>query len=463
VRRGPWRSQRRKLGPVTAERSFLKDLRIVLQGRDFRRLFAVRLSSQASDGAFQVGLASLVFFSPERQATPAAAAAAAIVTLLPYTLLGPFAGVLLDVWPRRQILLVANAVRSLMVVLVAALVLAGSPVAWLYAVALACLSLNRFFLAGLGASLPKVVPHDELVMANAVSPTSGTVAAILGASVGYLPRLVLGDGDDANAIILLLAAAGYAGSAALATRMPRHLLGPDVPAPLSWSSMRSAGRDVLHDMRDGARHVRQRRPAAHALAVIGAHRVGYGLMTISLMLLCRNHFSASGDVDAGLALLGQAVVATGAGIGAAAFLTPIAVARLGPQRWIGACIAGAGLIQFSLVAVFTWPAALVAAFALGLTGQAAKICVDSVVQESVDDAFRGRVFAFYDVIFNAAFVTAALIALVGLPDDGYARAMYAGIAVVDILAASLYLLRSGAATTTQRPHAPHSVDRMRAL
>jgi MFS family permease len=186
--------------------------------------------------------------------------------------------------------------------------------------------------------------------------------------------------------------------------------------------------------------VRERRPAARALAVIGAHRVGYGLMTISLMLLCRNYFTDAVDVDGGLALLGQAVVATGTGIGAAAFLTPIAVTRLGPQRWIGGCVAAAGLVQLALVLAFTWPVALAGAFALGLTGQAAKICVDSVVQESVDDAFRGRVFAFYDVIFNSAFLTAAGIAVLALPLDGHAPALYAGIAVVDVLAAAAYLL-----------------------
>ncbi len=91
---------------------FVADLRVVLRGRDFRHLFAVRLVSQSADGAFQVALASLVFFSPERAATAQAAAAAAAVTVLPYTVIGPFAGVLLDHWRRRQVLLVANLVRT---------------------------------------------------------------------------------------------------------------------------------------------------------------------------------------------------------------------------------------------------------------------------------------------------------------------------------------------------------------
>ena len=46
---------------------------------------------------------------------------------------------------------------------------------------------------------------------------------------------------------------------------------------------------------------------------------------------------------------------------------------------------------------------------LGVAAQGSKICVDTIVQESVDDAYRGRVFSFYDVIFNIAFVSAAAL------------------------------------------------------
>jgi MFS family permease len=421
------------------DRSFTKDLRIVLQGRDFRRLFAVRLSSQAGDGAFQVGLASLVFFSPERAATTQAAAVAAVVTLLPYTLIGPFAGVLLDVWQRRQILLVANAVRTLMVIGVGLLVLSGAPDVVLYGGALACLSLNRFFLACLGASLPQVVPHDELVMANAVSPTCGTIAALLGAGLGYLPRALFGAGDATDAVILLCSAAGYAASAGLATRMPRDLLGPAEPAPLSWRSAWSAGRDVLHDMVDGARHVRQRRRAARALAVIGVHRIGYGAMTISVVLLCRNLFNDPADPGAALNLLAAAVTASGLGIGLAAVLTPPGAARLGRRGWIGACVIASGAVQFVLLAAVEPVMLLVGAFLLGLFAQGAKICVDAVLQETVADTYRGRVFAFYDVVFNAAFVTAAGIVLAVVPTDGYNPVLIGTIGVVDLAAGALFL------------------------
>jgi MFS family permease len=425
---------------VSSERSFVSDLLVVLRGVDFRRLFAVRLASQASDGAFQVGLASLVFFSPDRATTPEAVALAAAATVLPYTLIGPFAGVLLDAWPRRQVLLFANALRALMVVGVAALILLGGVGIPLYLAALACLSVNRFFLAGLGASLPHVVPKHELVMANAVSPTCGTIAALLGAGLAFGLRVLLGAGDPTDALILLLSAVGYGASAALATRMHRDLLGPDERAPLNWSTFSTASHDVLSDLRDGARHVRQRPRASRALALIGVHRIGYGIMTISLMLLCRNYFSDPAEVDEGLALLARAVSATGLGIAAAALITPLAANRIGPWRWIGWCIAAASVIEVAFVVHVSLSTLFFGAFAMGLTGQGAKICVDAVVQETVDDSFRGRVFSFYDVVFNAAFVIAAGLAVLLLPMNGYSRPVFAGVTVLFAVGAASYLI-----------------------
>ncbi len=403
------------------------DLRVVLRGRDFRRLLATRVVSQAGDGAFQVGLASLFFFSPERAATAAAAAAAFAAALLPYTLVGPFAGVMLDRWRRRQVLLRANLVRAVMVVGVAALVLGGVVGPLLYVAVLACLSVNRFFLAGLGASLPHVVPREHLVMANAITPTCGTLAAVAGAGAGYLLRSLLGAGDTTDAVVLLFSVTAFLGSAALAARMHPDLLGPDDAPP---APTRRALRSVVSGLVAGARHVRERRRAFHALAAVGAHRFAYGVSTIATILLCRNYFADPADVDAGLALLAAVFAASGAGFAVAAFVTPVAARRLGAGGWITACFAAAALAELVFVVFLTVPLMLLGAFVLGVAAQGAKICVDAIVQREIDDPFRGRVFSFYDVVFNAAFVAAAALAVLVVPDDGFSRVLYAGIAVV---------------------------------
>lgn len=413
-----------------SRQSFLGDLSVVARGRDFRRLFAVRLVSQAGDGAFQVGLASLVFFSTQRATTPTAVAVAAVVTVVPYTLIGPFTGVLLDVWQRRQILLLANAVRAVLVVLVAATILGAGVGPPVYLTALICLSMNRFFLSGLGAALPHVVPRHELVMANAVSPTCGTVATMTGAAVGFGVRELLGAGDRTDAVIVLIAATGYALASLLTLRMPRTLLGPEQGAPLNLGNLTTTARDVLADLLAGARHVRARSAAADALTAIGLQRIGYGILTIAVMLLCRNHFGSPDDPDSGVALLARAFTALGAGVAAAAVLTPAMTTRIGTRGTIIGCLGTAAVADACFVVDATTWLLYGGTFVIGLTGQSIKICVDSVVQREVDDSFRGRVFSFYDVVFNVSLVSACGLSVLFLPEDGYSRPVFAAVAVL---------------------------------
>ena len=423
--------------------SFVTDLRTVLRGRDFRRLFAVRLVSQAGDGAFQVALASLIFFSPGRAATATGAAAALAASVLPYTLVGPFAGVLLDRWPRRQVLIAANLLRTLVVLGAAGLVAGDGVQPALYVAVLVALSLNRFFLAGLGASLPHVVPPHELVMANAVSPTTGTLAAIGGGFAGYGAREALGVSDRTDALVLVLAAAAYAGSALLATRMAANLLGPDRLV----ERRPAAG---LRALVDGGRHMRRRRPAFDALSAIGLHRFAYGISFISTILLCRNYFARPSDVEAGFTLLAAVFAASATGFAVAAVVTPIGSTRWGASGWIWRCFVAAALTEYVLVVRISVPLMLLAAALLGVAAQGSKICVDAIVQRVIDDDYRGRVFSFYDMVFNLAFVVAAATAALSVPTTGHSPAVYA-------LVASLYL---GTAlwyrrTSTRRPaHAP---------
>ncbi|HEX9530623.1 MAG TPA: MFS transporter, partial [Acidimicrobiales bacterium] len=96
--------------------SFLGDLKTVLRERNFRRLLATRLISQGGDGAFTAGVGAYVFFSKATFPNPAAAAAAFAVLYLPYSLVGPFAGVFIDRWSRRQILVWSALIRAAFVV-----------------------------------------------------------------------------------------------------------------------------------------------------------------------------------------------------------------------------------------------------------------------------------------------------------------------------------------------------------
>ncbi|MEU8993548.1 MFS transporter [Streptomyces caniferus] len=412
----------------------VRDLRVLLRLRDFRSLLAARLLSQAADGVFQVALAAFVVFSPEKQTSPTAIASAMAILLLPYSLLGPFTGVLLDRWRRRQVLLYGNLLRTLLAMATAALIVSKAPDWLFYASALSVTAVNRFVLAGLSAALPRVVDGEEqLVMANSLAPTAGTLAATAGGGLAFAVRLA---GSDVDAYVVLLAAFLYFCSALTALRMAPQLLGPD-PARLQ-PHLREALLSTVRGLADGLRHLAERRAPARALIAMTVIRFCYGALTVTVLMLCR--YSWSSTESEGLALLGITVVVSGAGFFTAAVLTPWAVARLDAFGWIACCAAMGAVLVPSLGLFFTPGPMLAAAFMLGLGTQGTKISTDTIVQSSVDDAFRGRIFAVYDVLFNVAFVGAAAVAALMLPPDGRSAALL-GVVTMLYAVVTLALVR----------------------
>jgi MFS family permease len=399
-------------------------LRAVLRRPDFRRLYATRLTSQCADGVFQASLAGVVLFSPESAADPADIAAAFAVLLLPYSVIGPFAGVLLDRWRRQRVLVWSNVIRCLLVGLVAIEIAARVEGVPFYATALLVTSVNRFFLAAQSAAQPHVVEPERLVTGNALSTTSGSVAAALGGGVAVAFRQLVGDGDGGYALIALTSTLGYGSSAFLARRFGPDQLGPDDVE----RSRRETIADVARGLVAGGRHVVERREVASALTAIGAHRFFYGITTISAVLLYRNYFVTDGVFLAGLAGLGQAVAAIAVGTLLAAAITPAAVRRFGKHVWISGLFATAAVTEIALGVPYTMQTLLPAALVLALVAQGSKICVDTLVQEQVEDDFRGRVFSFYDTLFNVTFVAAAVVAAFVLPISGKSYPVLAVVA-----------------------------------
>ncbi|MFF7735272.1 MFS transporter [Streptomyces sp. NPDC007984] len=403
----------------------VRDLRVLLRFQGFRRLLAVRLLSQGADGVYQVALAAYVVFSPEKETTAAGVASAMAVLLLPYSLVGPFAGVLLDRWRRRQVLLFGSLLRALLALATALLILSPAP-DWLFYVSALCVTaVNRFVLSGLSAALPRVVDADRLVIANSLSPTAGTLAATAGGGIAFVVRLAVADSDAA---VVLVGAGLYLCAALASLSMAPELLGPDRPLPREQIGTALTG--TARDLTAGVRHLAapQRRAAAWALTAMSLMRFCYGALLVMLLMLCR--YALTSTTDDGLALLGLALGFSGAGFFAAAVVTPWTAGRLGPGRWIVVCAGAAALLEPALGLPFATAPLLAAAFVLGLTTQGAKIATDTVVQSCVEDGFRGRIFSVYDVLFNVSFVGAAAVAALILPPDGRSVPLVITIAVI---------------------------------
>ena len=420
----------------TATVSYISDVATVVRGSGFRRLLSVRMAGQFADGVFQTALASYVLFSPERQTDAQSIASAFAILLLPYCVLGPFVGVFIDRWQRRQILLIANFARAVLVTLIALIALSSAPEIALLSVGVLAISINRLVLSALGASIPRVVPLDNVVTANAIAPTLGTLSTVLGAGLGVYLRSLFGGGTDTNDAILIAVAAGlYVMAGSLALRLGRRALGPEPTAELPTAF--KAVIEVARELGAGVSQIRRNHAASIAFVVTAIQRFSFGIATVTAVLLARNTFSDPQNPDAGLAVLAQVVLIVGAGFLVGAVITPELSRYLSPINILIAALSFAAITQLIIAASQTKTPLLIGVFFIGISAQVTKVSVDSILQRAIPDEFRGRTFSLYDVVFNVAFVAAASVGAFVLPSSGRSvmtnvvvSGLYAGTAVV---------------------------------
>lgn len=375
------------------------------------RLTGVRFASQFGDGLFQAALGGAILFNPERHTDPVTIAAGFAVLLLPYSVIGPFAGALLDRWDRRLVLVWANLLRGVFIAAAAAVLLLGGPQTPLMLLALAAIGVSRFVLAGVSASLPHVVAQSWLVPVNSVLATVGSGVSAVGAATAVATIGFVGAGDTGSGTAVLLGVSGSLVGAVAAAGFAANALGPEGIRP------RAVIPTVLSGLRTGAGAVLEAPGVTIAMLGIGAHRIVFGIDTLIMVLVLRAEENGS-DLLAGFSGFGVAVACTGTGMLLAAVLAPILIPRLGRPRTVTVGLIAAAIVQFAFVTTVSAGPLLVAAFLLGLAGQTIKLTGDAAMQIDIDDARRGQVFALQDTVFNIAFLGAIVVAAFVIDPDG---------------------------------------------
>ena len=368
-----------------------------------RALLAGQALGQLADGLAQVSFAGFVLFDIGSGASPARIASVLAVTLLPFSVVGPLAGVFIDRWDRRRTLVTTSLCRAAVGILAVVVVVSRSePLA--YAGALLLLSLSRFVLDAKSAVLPATVRAADLVQANAVSACTGLTATFLGAVTG---AVVVAAGAGAG----FVAAAGcYLGAAAVFARLPR-VGGGHAHDALAGSLARMV-RALGVGLATIARLPDLRRP----LLAVWTHRalLGAGFVLLVLVTDERYHFRTSGYA--------LAIAVTGVSAFLGTVTAPWLVGRWRPQ----ALLAAAFLPPAAVAAVVGYasglPGLLAALAVTAASFQILKVVCDALVGNTAAEQLRGRVFAVYDVLYNVAFVVAGLV-MIPLWNIGHLRAL----------------------------------------
>ena len=416
----------------------------VAKGSRLNRILTVRWTGQFTDGLFQSALASFVLFSPERAPNAVSAALAFSVVLLPYSLIGPYVGTFLDRYSRQRIIRNCNYLRALDLLVIAWLVSNGETGIVLTLFVLFAFGINRLILAGLSAGLPLLVKKEELIAANALAVTGGTIWVVIGGGVGIAVKNFVDKTygtDFADSVVIILAVLGFLSAALSCFRLTKKEIGP---LPHELPKKNKGFKEIL----EGLKILRRHPDALRGIFAVGMQRSGITALTLMALLLERNTFNDPANPDAGLAGFGRALAIAGIGIGLGAIISPYGVLKFGRHKWMRilmfACIPPLLIYAFSVNEITM----IGSAFFVGLCGQGIKVTNDALVQSKINDEFRGRVFAFYDVAVNAGIVIGAIGAALLLPDSGVTSLLPFVIALVYLFAATVLMRKSNFAAST---------------
>jgi MFS family permease len=386
---------------------------------------------------FQSALASFVLFSPERQANALGAAIGFAVVLLPYSIVGPFVGTILDRVSRQRALFFSNLARSANLLLVAFLIFGGTTGVELTIVVLIVFGINRLILAALSAGLPLLVDAKSLITANAIAVTGGSVFVVIGGGIGVGIRALIDDAaiaDHADALLVLLASAGYFIAAMLTVRLKKYEIGP-----LKHEKETASFVQGFRDMQEGFNYLRGHLDASRGIIATAVQRGGLTALTLTALLLERNTFNDPTKPEDGLQGFGIALTIAGLGLFLGAFLAPYGVGRFGRHRWIKFAMLACAVSPLILAVSQNEIGLCVTAFLTAFFGQNIKVTNDALVQSKIDDYHRGRVFAVYDVVVNGAIVSGGLLAALLLPTSGLSRVVPLAVSAVYLFIAFVVL------------------------
>ncbi len=385
-------------GPAEAGRTTRQRVREVFSSSGFRRLLVTRVTSQIGDGLFQLAAADLLLFDDPGRNPALKLTALVAITLIPFSAVVPFVGVFIDRWDRRKILAYTPFFRAGLAALLPLTIFGSDESPVFFLITLVVLSVNRLFLATMSAVLPSLVPERDLLVANSVAATGGSLATVTGLGLGAATASAFGGTRAALVAAVAFAAAGF-----LARRLPIR-----AHQPHAHGALLQEARAILSEMVEGLRRVRGSRRVPFAFSAVGSGQLFVGATTGATTVVFLSRLGLG--VESVATLLG----AVGIGLGIGVVVVPLLARRLREEFIVPIAFAiGSAGVLVSATSL-TRGRMIAAAAIVGLSYAFAKIPVDTIVQEEMPDEYRGRAFAAYDLLFNVARVAGTGIAAVAI-------------------------------------------------
>jgi predicted MFS family arabinose efflux permease len=257
-------------------------------------------------------------------------------------------------------------------------------------------SVNRFYLATAQAVVPRLVPTEDLLMANSIATVGGTVALLTGVFVGGWISDVFG-----NVPVIVAAGAMWLVGSLIAARITTSLTPHLPPTDAVTDEIRRVTREFV----DGIGRLARTPRAVGPITSITIDQFGQGILLVLSLFVFRERYGE------GVGSFSNLIGAGGVGVLVGILTVGKLEERLAKERIVAGAFVAGGVCLLALSLHLTGLTLLLGSFTVGLTFAWKKIPVDTMVQEAIPDGYRGRVFAVYDVSYNLSRVIAAFVAI----------------------------------------------------
>jgi predicted MFS family arabinose efflux permease len=359
-------------------------VRLLRTNRNFRRLWTAQIVSEIGDWFYSLAIYSLLLQLTGRASS---VALALVLQVLPQTFVGPAAGVINDRVRRKQVMITADLVRT--VVVVAMLLVRSRSMVWLvYPLLLLETIMAAFFEPARNSVIPNITAREEVIVANTLASSTWSLNLMIGAALGGVVAAFLGR----NAVFIVNALS-FLLSALL-------IRGMRFEEPHAESSHLLNVRDLLDlsPMIEGMRYVRRdARLLATILIKTGLLVIGPSWVLFTVM--GQRYFPVRWhgmDAQRG-AMLGMSLLMASRGLGA--LLGPLLFASIAGNRqarlrmgiFLGFLADAAGYAGLGFAPNVWLASASVVLAHCG--GSVIWVFSTTLLQLNTDDRFRGRVFA----------------------------------------------------------------------
>jgi MFS family permease len=411
----------RVLGVLDSFGGFFNKMFAVFSNRAFATLMGVQFLVQAGQGVIQGAIAKSIAFGGEKgfdvTVVPSAQYLLKVVLALyvPYTLVSPFIGVVIDRTERRKILTWTNLVVAVVVAFVAIGVMLplGKETSEGNVGATAALIVGLLFIQGCvrvalavkSAAIPDVLSGKDLLQGNGLSQAGGALFQVIGIGFAF---------GAAAAFPTWIVVVLGAGVLVVASIVARRLERMEITRP--ESSFGAEAKRVIANIVAGLREVASRQPAALGLSSFQMLRYQFwGFCLFTFGLYAKNLVQGGDANNLGLALVGGGGFLGGA---LGLVLAQKWKDRVPPIRLLLSAMIALGLGTLVFGAFVSLPGFAALLFVGFFTFFLGKISADTIMQQSMPDDFRGRAFALFDIAYNLGFIVPAFIlSFVWIEDD----------------------------------------------